>query len=212
MNGMNLTNKKIRIMKRLINILVFLTLTLTSFNSFSYNSDPKAFINELVNDAIATLSNKNISKIDKNKKIKTIALKNVDVEALGQYTLGNARKNLDQATLEKYKILFEKYFLKSLTSRLKDYSSQKFEVLSAEQKSETYTIVNSKTVKSSSGPEIKIDWRVYTKDPTKPLIRDLIVEGLSLAKTQKEEFASILNSNNNDINVLFTKLEEFIKD
>lgn len=199
-------------MKRLINILVFLTLTLTSFNSFSYNSDPKAFINELVNDAIATLSNKNISKIDKNKKIKTIALKNVDVEALGQYTLGNARKNLDQATLEKYKILFEKYFLKSLTSRLKDYSSQKFEVLSAEQKSETYTIVNSKTVKSSSGPEIKIDWRVYTKDPTKPLIRDLIVEGLSLAKTQKEEFASILNSNNNDINVLFTKLEEFIKD
>ncbi len=199
-------------MKRLINILVFLTLTLTSFNSFSSNSDPKAFINELVNDAIATLSNKNISKIDKNKKIKTIALKNVDVEALGQYTLGNARKNLDQATLEKYKILFEKYFLKSLTSRLKDYSSQKFEVLSAEQKSETYTIVNSKTVKSSSGPEIKIDWRVYTKDPTKPLIRDLIVEGLSLAKTQKEEFASILNSNNNDINVLFTKLEEFIKD
>ena len=198
-------------MKRLINILVFLTLTLTSFNSFSYNSDPKAFINELVNDAIATLSNKNISKIDKNKKIKTIALKNVDVEALGQYTLGNARKNLDQATLEKYKILFEKYFLKSLTSRLKDYSSQKFEVLSAEQKSETYTIVNSKTVKSSSGPEIKIDWRVYTKDPTKPLIRDLIVEGLSLAKTQKEEFASILNSNNNDINILFSKLEEFIK-
>ena len=198
-------------MKRLINILVFLTLTLTSFNSFSYNSDPKAFINELVNDAIATLSNKNISKIDKNKKIKTIALKNVDVEALGQYTLGNARKNLDQATLEKYKILFEKYFLKSLTSRLKDYSSQKFEVLSAEQKSETYTIVNSKTVKSSSGPEIKIDWRVYTKDPTKPLIRDLIVEGLSLAKTQKEEFASILNSNNNVINILFSKLEEFIK-
>ena len=190
---------------------MFLTLTLTSFNSFSYNSDPKAFINELVNDAIATLSNKNISKIDKNKKIKTIALKNVDVEALGQYTLGNARKNLDQATLEKYKILFEKYFLKSLTSRLKDYSSQKFEVLSAEQKSETYTIVNSKTVKSSSGPEIKIDWRVYTKDPTKPLIRDLIVEGLSLAKTQKEEFASILNSNNNVINILFSKLEEFIK-
>ena len=127
------------------------------------------------------------------------------------YTLGPVRKTLDQKTLEKYKILFEKYFLKSLTSRLTDYSSQKFEVIGAEQKSEVYTIVSSKIIESSSQPEIKIDWRIYTKDPTKPLIRDLIVEGLSLAKTQKEEFNSILNSNNNDINILFSKLEEFIK-
>ena len=127
------------------------------------------------------------------------------------YTLGKVRKSLDQATLEKYTNLFEKYFLKSLTSRLRDYSSQKFEILGAEQKSETYTIVSSKIVENSSGPEIKINWRVYTKDPAKPLIRDLIVEGLSLAKTQQEEFASILNSNNNDINILFAKLEEFIK-
>ena len=127
------------------------------------------------------------------------------------YTLGQTRKSLDQANLKKYKNLFEKYFLKSLTSRLTDYSSQKFEVLGAKQKSETYTIVSSKINESSSSPEIKIDWRVYTKDPTKPLIRDLIVEGLSLAKTQKEEFASILNSNSNDINILFEKLEEFIK-
>ena len=198
-------------MRKLINILVFVVSTLINTNSFSYNSDPKTFINELVNDAINTLSDKNISKADKNKKIKTIALLNVDIEALGMYTLGDVRKTLEQGTLQKYKDLFKKYFLKSLTSRLTDYSTQKFEVLSADQKSEIYTIVSSKVLKSSSQSEIKIDWRVYTKDPTKPLIRDLIVEGLSLAKTQKEEFASILNSNNNDINILFAKLEEFIK-
>jgi len=198
-------------MKRLINKLVFIVLILFNTNSFSYDSDPKTFIAELVNDAINTLSNKNISKADKNKKIKTIALQNVDIEALSMYTLGEKRKTLDQGTLKKYKGLFEKYFLKSLTSRLSDYSTQKFEVLGADQKSEIYTIVSSKIVKSSSLPEIKIEWRVYTKDPAKPLIRDLIVEGLSLAKTQKEEFASILNSNNNDINILFAKLEEFIK-
>ena len=126
------------------------------------------------------------------------------------YTLGVVRKTLDQDTLKTYQKLFEAYFLKSLTSRLTDYSKQKFEVLDVDQKSENTTIVLSRIVKSSSQPEIKIDWRIYTKDPAKPLIRDLIVEGLSLAKTQKEEFASILNSNNNDINFLFVKLEEFI--
>ena len=198
-------------MKRLINILVLVTLTLVSTKSFSYNSNPKAFIDELMDDVITTLSNKDISKADKNKKIETIALQNVDIEALGMYTLGQVRKNLDQATLKKYNFLFKKYFLKSITSRLKDYSSQKFEVLNSEQKSETYTIVSSKIFESSSGPEIRIDWRVYTKDLAKPLIRDLIVEGLSLAKTQKEEFASILNSNNGDINILLEKLEEFVK-
>jgi len=198
-------------MKRLINSLVCVILIFVNTNSFSYNSEPKTFINELVSDAINTLGNKNISKADKNKKIKTIALQNVVVEALGMYTLGDVRKTLDQSVLEKYKDLFEKYFLKSLTSRLTDYSSQKFEVLDANQKSDIYTIVSSRIIKSPSQPEIKIDWRVYTKDPAKPLIRDLIVEGLSLARTQKEEFASILNSNNNDINILFAKLEEFIK-
>jgi phospholipid transport system substrate-binding protein len=198
-------------MKKIIKSLVFVALILTNTNSFSYNSDPKIFIAELVDDAIKTLSDKNITKADKFKKIETIALENVDIDALGMYTLGALRKTLDQDTLEKYKKLFSKYFLKSLTSRLSDYSENKFEVIDADQKSETYTIVNSKVVGSSSQPEIKIDWRVYTKDPSKPLIRDLVVEGLSLAKTQKEEFASILNSNNNDINILFSKLEEFIK-
>jgi len=198
-------------MKKLINVLVFVVLILVNTNSFSYNSDPKTFINELVNDAINTLSDKNILITDKNKKIKTIALQNVDIEALGMYTLGAIRKTLDENMLEEYKDLFEKYFLKSLTSRLTDYSAQKFEVLDANQKSDIYTIVSSRIIKSPSLPEIKIDWRVYTKDPAKPLIRDLIIEGLSLAKTQKEEFTSILNSNNNDINILFAKLEEFIK-
>ena len=198
-------------MKKIINALAFVVVSLITTSSFSYNSDPKIFITELVDDAIKTLSDQNVSITDKNKKIETIALENVDIEALGMYTLGPIRKTLDETTLEKYENLFETYFLKSLTSRLTDYSSQKFEVLAAEQKSEAYTIVKSKIVESSSQPEIKIDWRVYTKDPAKPLIRDLIVEGLSLAKTQKEEFASILNSNNNDINILFEKLETFIK-
>ena len=197
-------------MKKLISVLVFVSVTLIATNSFSYDSDPKTFITELVDDAINTLSDKNIKITDKNKKIETIARENVDIAALSMYTLGPVRKTLDQKTLDEYKVLFEKYFLKSLTSRLTDYSSQKFEVLEAEQKTKTTTIVSSKIVESASQPEIKIDWRIYTKNPDKPLIRDLIVEGLSLAKTQKEEFSSILNSNNNDINILFKKLEEFI--
>ena len=198
-------------MKALINSLVFLTLTLVSTSSLSYDSNPKIFIDELINDAIGTLSDKKISKSDKKKKIENIALEHVDINALGMYTLGGVRKTLDEETLQRYKDLFKMYFLKSLTSRLTDYSEQKFEVVGADQKSETYTIVNSRIIKTSSQPEIKIDWRVYTKDPTRPLIRDLIVEGLSLAKTQKEEFASILNSNNNDIEILFAKLEKFIQ-
>ncbi len=197
-------------MKRFLSALVIFLITTISINSFAYNTDPKLFVEELVDDAIKTLSNKSISKADKNKKIEEIALANVDIDALGMYTLGDVRKSLDENNLKKYKTLFEKYFLKSLTSRLTDYSSQKFEVLSADQKSDNYNIVSSRIVESASQPEIKIDWRIYTKDPSKPLIRDLIVEGLSLAKTQKEEFASILNSNNNDINILFSKLEEFI--
>ena len=197
-------------MKRFLSTLVIFLITTISTNSFAYNTDPKLFVEELVDDAIKTLSNKSISKADKNKKIEEIALANVDIDALGMYTLGDVRKTLDENNLKKYKTLFEKYFLKSFTSRLTDYSSQKFEVLSADQKSYNYNIVSSRIVESASQPEIKIEWRIYTKDPSKPLIRDLVVEGLSLAKTQKEEFASILNSNNNDINILFSKLEEFI--
>ena len=176
----------------------------------TYNSDPEIFIKELVSDAINKLSDKNINEEDKKKFIEGIAKENVDINALGLYTLGELRKSTDKSNLENYQQAFKKYFLKSLTSRLTDYSSNKFEVIDAEKKSSNYTIVRSKIISSDSQPDIKIDWRIYTKNPDKPLIRDLIVEGLSLARTQKEEFSSILNSNNNDINILITKLEEFI--
>ena len=195
-------------------LFFFVSIFLLYFNSTSavdYNSDPKIFIEELVGDAIKTLSDKSLSNEEKNKFIAKIATENIDIKALGLYTLGKIRKDLDENKLNEYQGLFKKYFLKSLTSRLTDYSSQKFEVIDSEQKSSNYTIVNSKIVPIDNSPEIKIDWRIYTKNPEKPLIRDLIVEGLSLARTQKEEFASILSSNNNDINILVAKLEEFIK-
>ena len=196
-------------MKRLFAIAISALILSTNVNAVSYNSDPKIFITELVGDAIKILSDKKITKEEKSQQIEKIAIENVDINALGMYTLGDIRKTLDVETLNTYKKLFEKYFLKSLTSRLKDYSENKFEVIVAEQKSSSYTIVKSKILKNSGQPEIKIDWRVFTKDPSKPLIRDLVVEGLSLARTQKEEFASILNSNNNDINFLFKKLRDF---
>ena len=197
-------------MKKISLILVLFFLIFKPSFANTYSSDPEIFIKELVNDAIDKLSDNNISKEEKAEFIANIALENVDINALGLYTLGELRKSTDKENLSKYQQTFEKYFLKSLTSRLTDYSSSKFEVISFEKKSSNYTIVNSKIPQSENKPEIKIDWRIYTKNPEKPLIRDLIVEGLSLARTQKEEFASILNSNNNDINILISKLEEFI--
>ena len=197
-------------MKRLFLLAFSIFIFSTSSFAVTYNSEPKIFIAELVGDAIKTLSDKSISQEDKKKIIEKIALENVDIDALGMYTLGDTRKTLEKNILNNYKNLFRQYFLKTLTSRLTDYSSNKFEVLGSEQKSSTYTIVQSRIIESDNQPELKIDWRVYTKDPLKPLIRDLIVEGLSLARTQKEEFASILSSNNNDINALLNKLKEFI--
>tara|TARA_Y100000389_G_scaffold74041_1_gene70665 strand:- start:43 stop:642 length:600 start_codon:yes stop_codon:yes gene_type:complete len=189
-----------------ISAIIFLY---TSF-LYSYSSDPKNFIEELVNEAVNTLSNKDLNKDTKSKIIEKIALENVDIDALGLYTLGELRKSSSKQDLEKYEIAFKKYFLKSLTSRLTDYSSSNFIVVNSDKKSSNYTIVSSKVAPNNGDPEIKIDWRVYTKNPEKPLIRDLIVEGLSLARTQKEEFASILSSNNNDINILIGKLTEFL--
>ena len=197
-------------MKKLSLILILILFTFKAFAETTYSSDPKMFISELVNDAIKKLSDKKASVEERKKFIEDIALENVDINALGLYTLGELRKSTDKNALIKYQEVFQKYFLKSLTSRLTDYSSNKFEVISAEQKSSVYTIVKSKMISNDSQPEIKIDWRVYTKNSNKPLIRDLIVEGLSLARTQKEEFASILNSNNNEINILISKLEEFL--
>ena len=194
---------------RKVGFYLILLLFFFHTSSFAYNSNPKNFVAELVNEAISKLSDKNTTRDEKAKFIETIALENVDINALGLYTLGELRKSSDKQTITTYQQAFEKYFLKSLTSRLTDYSSSQFEVLSVDKKSSNYTIVNSKVMPEDGGPEIKIDWRIYTKNPDKPLIRDLIVEGLSLARTQKEEFASILNSNNNDINILIGKLKEF---
>ena len=197
-------------MKKLSLLLIsFIFISKVAYAS-TYNSDPEIFIKELVSDAINKLSDKNASEEDKKKFIEIVAIENVDINALGLYTLGELRKSTDKKDLENYQQAFQKYFLKSLTSRLTDYSSNKFEIIDAEKKSSNYTIVRSKIIASDNQPEIKIDWRVYTKNPDKPLIRDLIVEGLSLARTQKEEFSSILNSNNNDIIILISKLEEFI--
>mgnify|MGYP001428381364 CR=1 FL=1 len=190
---------------------VYLVSLLIIFQSslLAYSSNPKDFVNELVTDAISKLSDINLNKDQKVSFIEKVALEHVDINALGLYTLGELRKSSTEDDISNYKNAFEKYFLKSLTSRLNDYSSSKFEITGEDKKSANYTIVNSMVRPEDGGPNIKIDWRVYTKNPDKPLIRDLIVEGLSLARTQKEEFSSILSSNNNDIKILIKKLEEF---
>ena len=197
-------------MRRLLVSIIIIFLTYSSANAVTYNSDPKIFITELVVDALKILSDKNLSQEDKIISVRKIAIENVDINALGMYTIGDIRKTLSPELLTQYNDLFKEYFLKSLTSRLTEYSSNKFEVLEADKKNVKYTIVKSKILKTSEQPEVRIDWRVYTKDPLKPLIRDLIVEGLSLARTQKEEFISILSSNDNNIEILFSKLQEFI--
>ena len=196
-------------MSKLKFLLVFIIL-LYNNSLQAYSSNPEEFVNELVKDAISKLSDKNLTDDQKSKFIENLALENVDINALGLYTLGELRKSSDKSIILKYQQSFEKYFLKSLTSRLTDYSSSKFEIIGADKKSANYTIISSKITPENGDPLIKIDWRVYTKNPEKPLIRDLIVEGLSLARTQKEEFASILSSNNNEIEILITKLEEFV--
>jgi phospholipid transport system substrate-binding protein len=196
-------------MRKLV-IYFFSILLIFESSLLAYSSNPKDFINELVNEAISKLSDKNLNKDQKATFIEKIALENVDIQALGLYTLGELRKSADKKAISNYQKSFEKYFLKSLTSRLTEYSSSKFEIVSEDKKSANYTIIKSKIIPSDGSLEIKIDWRIYTKNPEKPLIRDLIVEGLSLARTQKEEFASILSSNNNDLNILISKLEEFV--
>ena len=178
---------------------------------YAYSTNPENFVNELVTDVIKRLSDKSLNQEEKEKFVELIAVENVDINALGLYTLGELRKSSSDQDIDNYQKAFKKYFLKSLTSRLSDYSSSEFEVLNSDQKSSNYTIVSSQVEPENGGPKIKIDWRIYTKNPEKPLIRDLIVEGLSLARTQKEEFASILSSNTNDIQILIMKLEEFSK-
>ena len=192
--------------KKIILVVFFFFLSLSS--SFSIEAD--VFVQSTVNRASKILS-ENLTKDEKINKLKIIAEETVDIRGIGFYTLGSIRKNLDDDQKKTYTTLFKEYFLKSFSSRLSEYTNPEIDVLSKEVLNENYTIVNSLLKGTSERPEVKIDWRVYTKNPENPLIRDLIIEGLSLARTQKEEFASILNSNDNDINALFNTLEEFSK-
>ena len=187
----------------------FLLLFLSFNNAFADSSDPKQFIQKIVDEAKEILVDSNSDKY-KSDKLTEIALATVDINGVGFYTLGSYRKDLTEEQKKEYTILFKKYFLKTFVSRLTDYSEPKIDVVSAEKKNEKYTIVSSILLATEKRAEVKIDWRVYTKDPNKPLIRDLIIEGLSLARTQKEEFSSIIESNDGDINALFNKLKEFI--
>ncbi len=195
-------------MKKKIFIIVFFIFGLSQ-KSFAYSSDPKQFIQEIVDEAKKILVDSNTKEF-KTEKLSEIALKTVDIKGVAYYSLGNYRKTLNDEQMEEYLVLFEKYFLKSFTSRLTDYSDPKIEVLTAEILNSKYTIVKSLLLATDKKPEVKIEWRVYTKNPNKPLIRDLIIEGLSLARTQKEEFASVIETNNGDITKLFVTLKEFI--
>jgi len=187
----------------------FLLLFLSFNNAFADSSDPKQFIQEIVDEAKKILVDSNSDKY-KSDKLTEIALATVDINGVGFYTLGSYRKNLTEEQKKEYTILFKKYFLKTFVSRLTDYSEPKIDVVSADRRNDKYTIVYSILLATDKRAEVKIDWRVYTKNPDKPLIRDLIIEGLSLARTQKEEFSSIIESNDGDINALFNKLKEFI--
>ena len=190
--------------RKILSIVFFYFLILGNTHSI----EPDVFVQSTVNRASKILS-ENLSKEEKINQLKLIAEETVDINGIGFYTLGSIRKNLDDNQKKKYSKLFREYFLKSFSSRLSEYTNPEIDVLSKEVLSENYTIVNSLLKGTSERPEVKIDWRVYTKNPDNPLIRDLIIEGLSLARTQKEEFSSILNSNNNDINALFKTLREF---
>ena len=195
-------------MKKIFFIIIFLIIGLTQ-KTFAYSSDPKQFVSEIIDETKKILMETN-TKEYKTKKLSEMALKTVDIKGVAYYSLGNYRKELNDEQLKEYLILFENYFLKSFSSRLTDYSEPKIEVISAKILNPKYTMVESLLLGTDKKPEVKIDWRIYTKNPDKPLIRDLIIEGLSLARTQKEEFSSVIEANNGDITKLFITLKEFI--
>ena len=190
-------------------IFTFITINLIGIN-YSYSMEPDVFVQSTVNRASEALNEK-YSKEEKIEKLKQIASETVDINGIGFYTLGAYRKNISENEINQYEILFEQYFLKSFSSRLAEYSNPEIEVISKNELNESYTMVSSILVATEQRPEVKIDWRIYTKNSKNPLIRDLIIEGLSLARTQKEEFSSIIQSNDGDINALFSTLKEFIK-
>ena len=188
-------------------IIILISFLIVSKNSFSI--EPNIFVQSTVNRASQILSD-DISKSEKIEKLKQVAIDTVDIKGIGFYTLGKYRKELGDAQKEKYNELFKNYFLKSFSSRLAEYTNPKIDVQSQEKLSENYTIVSSVLVATDTRPEVKIQWRIYTKNPDKPMIRDLIIEGLSLARTQKEEFGSIIQSNDGNIDSLFSSLKKFI--
>ena len=189
--------------KLLVSLIIFF-----SISSVSFSIEPDIFVQSTVNRA-SKLLGEDISKEEKIRKLKLIAKETVDIKGIGFYTLGAKRKSLNDDEKKKYAELFEEYFLKSFSSRLAEYTNPEIDVTNKEKLNDNYTIVNSVLKATNERPEINIDWRIYTKNPDNPLIRDLIIEGLSLARTQKEEFTSVLNSNDNDIEALFKVLKEF---
>ena len=191
---------------------IFLFFLVIFFSSIAkvYSIEPDIFVQSTVNRASEALNN-NFSKEEKIERLKEIASETVDINGIGYYTLGAYRKNISDNEINQYEMLFEQYFLKSFSSRLAEYSNPEIEVVSKKKLNENYTMVSSVLVGTEQRPEVKIDWRIYTKNAGNPLIRDLIIEGLSLARTQKEEFSSIIESNDGDINALFSTLKEFIK-
>ena len=191
-------------------IIVLLTFLIISFSSIAkvYSIEPDIFVQSTVNRAAETLGGE-LTKNQRIEKLKEIATDTVDINGIGYYTLGNYRKTINDAQMKEYKILFKEYFLKSFASRLAEYSNPEIEVTSKKKLNENYTMVSSILVGTEQRPEVNIDWRVYTKNPSNPLIRDLIIEGLSLARTQKEEFSSIIESNDGDIKALFESLKKF---
>ena len=196
-------------LKKTTIFLIFLVIFFSNIAKV-YSIEPDIFVQSTVNRASEALNNK-FSKEEKIAKLKAIAKETVDITGIGFYTLGSYRKNINDDQKKEYSNLFEQYFLKSFASRLAEYSNPEIEVLSKKKLNENYTMVSSILVGTEQRPEVKIDWRVYTKNPENPLIMDLIIEGLSLARTQKEEFSSIIQSNDGDINALFSNLKEFIK-
>ena len=191
-------------------ILTLLVLLIISFSNIAkvYSIEPDIFIQSTVNRAAETLGG-NLNREERIEKLKEIAKDTVDIRGIGFYSLGKYRKNLNSEQLKKYEELFEEYFLKSFSSRLAEYTNPEIEVDSKKKINENYTIVSSRLVSTDTRPEVKIEWRVYTKDPNQPSIRDLIIEGLSLARTQKEEFSSIIDSNDGNIDALLKNLEDF---
>ena len=190
-------------------IFAFIITNLVGFNQ-SYSIEPDVFVQSTVNRASEALNNK-YSKKEKIEKLKQIASETVDINGIGYYTLGTYRKNINEDQKKEYSNLFEQYFLKSFASRLAEYSNPEIEVVSKKKLNENYTMVSSVLVGTEQRPKVKIDWRIYTKNPEIPLIRDLTIEGLSLVRTQREEFSSIIQSKDGDINALFSTLKEFIK-